>query len=374
MYIDKIKMTQFRSFRETKIDFIHPDQNFAKLQMPKPKLRNVNVLLGNNGSGKTTLLKAIAIAALGPAVEDANLPVYRLIRREPKEPKNRTIRGETAEAVIEARFATHEQDGHGKDALQSQAVITRRGDLERLRWSHPEENRWHPIFSSESEAFFFVGYGVTRRVESQERVDPGARQAASFLRAQRIRSLFEDAYSLMPLSFWLPRLKESNPGRFTQVRNLIDRFLGHTGYSFTGQLELGEYLFEKGALKIPFPALADGYRAYLGWIGDLLYHVCNTCPTGKKLVQNKGIVMVDEVDLHLHPKWQMTIVPLLAKTLPDIQFIVTSHSPLIVGSLEWMNIMLMAPGPQQTTKAKRLESAVHGLDADQVLLTDFFGL
>src|SRR5690348_17444441 len=70
----------------------------------------------------------------------------------------------------------------------------------------------------------------------------------------------------------------------------------------------------------------------------------------------------------------MTILPTLAKTLPNIQFIVTSHSPLIVGSLEWMNIILMASGKQRCTEAKRVKWAVHGLDADQVLLTDFFGL
>ncbi|HEU4453041.1 MAG TPA: hypothetical protein VFR81_08270, partial [Longimicrobium sp.] len=57
-----------------------------------------------------------------------------------------------------------------------------------------------------------------------------------------------------------------------------------------------------------------------------------------------------------------------------LQFVVTSHSPLIVGSLEWMNIILMKPGTRQSSSAKRVEWAVHGLDADQVLLSDFFGL
>jgi hypothetical protein len=125
---------------------------------------------------------------------------------------------------------------------------------------------------------------------------------------------------------------------------------------------------------VPFPALSDGYRAFLGWVGDLLYHVCMTCPSGKKLVENRGIVMIDEIDLHLHPEWQMHVLPTLANALPKIQFIVTSHSPLIVGSLEWMNIVTMQPDPGQATRIERIAQAVHGLDADQVLLTDFFGL
>lgn len=379
MYIDHIKLENFRTFKQTEIDFVHPDQNYVRLDLSPPRLKNVNLLLGNNGSGKTTLLKAIAIAALGPAMEDANLPAYRLIRREPGKVKSAQLA--LPEAVISARFTAHEQDGRGTKfrpgIIEAQATVTARGDsgeVERLRWSHPEEKRWHPVFSSENDAFFFVGYGATRRVESQERVDTGARQVSSLKRAQRIRSLFEEAYSLMPFSLWLPGLAQENPGRFKQVQNLINRLLRGTGYEFISAREGGEYLFEKDGLKVPFPALSDGYRAYLGWIGDLLYHVCHTCPRGKKLVENRGIVMVDEIDLHLHPRWQMTVLPTLAAALPNIQFIVTSHSPLLVGSLEWANIIHMSPGPQKSTKASRIEWAVHGLDADQVLLTDFFGL
>jgi predicted ATP-binding protein involved in virulence len=70
----------------------------------------------------------------------------------------------------------------------------------------------------------------------------------------------------------------------------------------------------------------------------------------------------------------MTVVRTLAEALPNIQFILTSHSPLVVGSLEWMNILLMKPGTRQSSRVERVETAVHGLDADQVLLTDFFGL
>ena len=388
MYINRIELKNFRTFRSTKVDFVHADQRFAgmprvgarerpSIDVPAPQLPNINLLLGNNGAGKTTLLKAIAIAALGPAVVDASLPIYRLIRREPG---SGSAAEPGVEARIEARFVAHEQDGHGSDIpagtseLESSISIQRMGDVERVRWVHPDEKPWHPIYSAESDAYFFVGYGATRRVESNDRLDPGARQSSSFIRAQRIRSLFEEAYSLIPLSFWLPPLESADRGRFTEVQHLIDQLLGGTGYSFTGMREHGEYLFTKGGMMVPFPALSDGYRAYLGWIGDLLYHIEQTCPSGKKLVENRGIVMVDEIDLHLHPKWQMRVLPTLARALPNLQFVVTSHSPLIVGSLEWMNIILMKTGTRQSSSAKRVEWAVHGLDADQVLLSDFFGL
>lgn len=373
MYIDELKLTNFRTFQRETVSFLHPDQHFepspnATLPFPKPPFSNLNLLMGNNGAGKTTLLKAVAIACLGPAIEDVKLPLYRLIRREPGADMP------APEAHVEARFTTHPQDGQPEGALESRITLTALLDVERVRWADPVEKRWHPIFSAKSDAFFFVGYGAARHVESRDRVDLGARQTDSFVRAQRVRSLFEESYSLVPLSAWLPLLEIENPGRFTQVRRLIDRLLAHTGYTFTGEREQGEYLFEKNELRVPQPALSDGYRAFLGWIGDLLYHVCETCPSGKKLVENRGIVMVDEIDLHLHPKWQLTVLQTLAAALPNIQFILTSHSPLLVGRLEWMNILVMQTKTRQRSHAVRIPTAVHGLDADQILLSKFFEL
>ena len=384
MYIDSIVLENFRSFRSAEVQFVHPDQNYKLVDFPAPKLKNVNLLLGNNGFGKTTLLKAIALACLGPAVARAGIFPYRLIRREPAKMgsasgiangKRQLTSSADTRAKIGAFFTPHEQDRVGPVLkLESSIEVRREGDLENLEWVHEQEKVWHPIFSSESDALFFVGYGATRRVEQKERFDPGSRRSRVFVRAQRVQSLFEESYSLVPLNSWLPEYKVKNKGRYTQVVNLMNRLVGRGHYAFTGEIEDGEFLFARGGLHIPFPALSDGYRAYLGWVGDLLYHVCMTCPPGKKLVENRGIVMIDEIDLHLHPKWQMTVLPTLAAALPNIQFIVTSHSPLIVGSLEWANIITMKQTARQSSKLERIRFAVNGLDADQVLLTDFFGL
>ena len=186
-------------------------------------------------------------------------------------------------------------------------------------------------------------------------------------------SLFEEAYSLLPLSHWLPRYQDNDPARFAEVRELVNRLLGRDRYRFTGDMEDGEYLFEDRNIRVPFPALSDGYRALLGWIGDLLYHICETCPSGKRIAENQGVVMIDEVDLHIHPGWQMRLLPEIARQLPRIQFIVTSHSPLLVGSLEWRNIIVI----RQITDGSSLErvrAQVSRMDADQILLTDIFGL
>ena len=124
---------------------------------------------------------------------------------------------------------------------------------------------------------------------------------------------------------------------------------------------------------MPFQGLSDGYRAFVGWVADLLYHVCFGCPAGKKLVDNRGIVLVDEVDLHLHPKWQMRVVETLAKSLPRMQFVLTSHSPLIAGSLERTNVIRLRLRRNRSS-VQRAKESIHGLDADQILLTNLFGL
>ena len=262
-----------------------------------PKFANMNLVIGGNGCGKTTLLKGIALAALGPAVADSGLFPYHLIRRADGDPS------ETG-ALVEATFTPNVQDEVPRriSRVESRIRVDHRGDLERFRWEHRDEKPWHPIFSNDTDAFFFVGYGANRRVEKVERVDEAGRRASSFTRAQRIMSLFEETYSLRPLSHWLPRYQERNPGRFSQVKTLVNNLLGRGRYRFTGDMEDGEYVFEHGRIRVPFPALSDGYRAFIGWIGDLLYHVCMTCPSGKMLRENQGIVMIDEVDLHIHPR------------------------------------------------------------------------
>ena len=368
MYVDSITMREFRTFKQSSVDFVHPEMQPSP-KSGRPRLANMNLVIGGNGCGKTTLLKGIALASLGPAVAGSGLFPYHLVRREAGRPAD-------AGALIKAAFTPNAQDSVPERVprVESRIRIDRRGDLEQFHWAHQDDKAWHPIFSESSDAFFFVGYGANRRVEKTGRVDEAGRRASSFTRAQRIMSLFEDTYSLRPLSHWLPRYRERNPGRFSQVRTLINDLLGPERYCFTGEMEDGEYVFQNEWTRVPFPALSDGYRAFLGWIGDLLYHVCMTCPKGKMLRRNQGIVMIDEADLHIHPEWQMQLLPRLAEQLPRLQFIVTSHSPLLVGSLEWRNVIVARQRRDGSSILERVEVDVSKMDADQILLTTLFGL
>jgi hypothetical protein len=106
--------------------------------------------------------------------------------------------------------------------------------------------------------FFAVGYGATRRVEPPESLDMAARTRSTFLRAQRVQSLFQESFSLIPLSSWLPQLKQDTPRRYKQVVQFLDRLLKPGRHAFTGEQERGgDYQFEHGDRPAFPPALAD---------------------------------------------------------------------------------------------------------------------
>ncbi|WP_313615499.1 AAA family ATPase, partial [Rhizobium sp.] len=270
------------------------------------------------------MLDAIALAVLSPLISQSGYRPYALIKRR----KDGT---RIAKAQINAELTIHPQDAaalkkNEKLVHRVETVVERRGDVEIVRGTDENNPIWEGMFSDNSPAFLLVGYGATRRVETDAATDSAARYKSRQLRYERVASLFEEHFTLRPLASWLPEWKMKNPGRYRQVITLINK-LSTEAIQFTGEIEAGEYLLQSRAAKVPFSALSDGSKAYIGWVGDLLYHVCMGCPNGKRLVDNKGVVLVDEIDLHIHPEWQRTMIPTLAKALPNLQFIFTSHSP-----------------------------------------------
>ncbi|WP_064040548.1 AAA family ATPase [Methylomonas koyamae] len=86
---------------------------------------------------------------------------------------------------------------------------------------------------------------------------------------------------------------------------------------------------------IPFHLLSDGYRNMIGMVADIAYRMATLNPQleADVIKQTEGIVLIDEIDLHLHPKWQREVVGRLLNTFPKVQFVASSHSPFIIQSL-----------------------------------------
>lgn len=111
----------------------------------------------------------------------------------------------------------------------------------------------------------------------------------------------------------------------------------------TFEIEIKYYENETEAVLLPLSQLSDGYRCALSMIGDIAYRMATLNPqlSGEVLKKTEGIVLIDEVDLHLHPEWQQLILMHLTEIFPGIQFIVTTHAPSVINSIPKGSLIIL---------------------------------
>lgn len=97
-------------------------------------------------------------------------------------------------------------------------------------------------------------------------------------------------------------------------------------------------VISKENIRLAIDQLSDGEKCYIAMIGDLARRMAVANPQAANPLNCSGIVLIDEVELHLHPEWQRRIVSALRNTFPNIQFIITTHSPQVLGEIRDMDI------------------------------------
>ncbi len=193
---------------------------------------------------------------------------------------------------------------------------------------------------------------------------------------------FETLYSanarLIHAETWLRRekLRASSDGRlFDAILNAVASLLPG---GETIQMEGDELIVvEPSGRRIPFAAMSDGYLTTLGWTIDLIARWAHRYRDSGKLDENFAkdmpcVVLVDELDLHLHPKWQLDIIPRLRAAFPKTTFVVTTHNPLTLQGTRPGEVFVLernAAGQIGITQ----RDITPGLDANRIL-TDWFGL
>lgn len=272
--------------------------------------RQWTVLLGENNTGKTNVLRALALLRpkktiyrtdLDPVFKEAYMPVGAL---------------ETSDVTV---------------------ISSVNGE----RWGFAPEGR---ASSEEPFDLHVYGYGVSRYP---------ARTALSEREGNPTETLFNSNARLSDFQEWLLQLdysqksgSEKSQKRLEKMHDLVrsDLFPGVTDFSFKngGDNEHIVVVFSAGKDgDVRFEELGFGYQTTLTWLTDFCKRMFELYPDAENPLHEEAVVLVDELDLHLHPKWQRDIVPTLSKIFPNVQFIVTTHSPHVLQSMEDVNLYVL---------------------------------
>ncbi|MEX5540290.1 AAA family ATPase [Pseudomonas poae] len=147
------------------------------------------------------------------------------------------------------------------------------------------------------------------------------------------------------------------------VRNAISRFM--PGFSNLRVLRHPHLhmVIDKAGQSLNVTQLSQGEKSIMALVGDIARRLAIMNPSEKDVLAGSGVVLIDEVDLHLHPKWQRRLINQLTETFPNCQFILTTHSPLVISDTKDVLCYVLDDGELEE------HNGLYGMDANQVLLS-----
>ena len=311
------------------------------------------ILLGDNGVGKSTILKAIALAICG---DDARQYADRLIR----------IGAQEGQITLE----TTEGDRY----------LTK---LSRIAEAKLVSLPQRPL---EIEGWLALGFPPLRGLGWQRSSGPQAETVVRRLSSADLLPLMTGALDprTNELKQWIINLDyRIIKGQEKRCRQLFDDFFDTVGRLTVG-MKLGkgkvdpntyQVTIETDDGEVPIELVSQGTQSLLGWVGVLLERMYEMHDKAKQPRDQPALVLIDEIDAHMHPSWQQAMVPLLTEVFPKVQFIGTTHSPLIVGGLPMSQVVRFYRDSQgKVDRLKGVEPDMTMGYADQVLTGSLFGL
>lgn len=373
MKLKKIRITNYRCFKETDIDFDD----------------RITLIVGKNGAGKTAILDAVAVA-VSTFLLGIDGGVSRSITKD------------------DARYEFHDLNGTVDPQHQFPVSIESIGDCvdnHDVKWVRSlnsesgnttiKESRELSNISREAQKRIMEGdktlilplisYYGTGRLYAQKKEKKNIKSLTEFKRQVGYVDCMaaESNEKLMLNWFQIQTLKSlqeqqrtgkvDKPLLLKTVESAIckcfERISGSKNADIVFDLDTHRLVlnFESadGSLqKFAMDEMSDGYKNTLSMIGDIAYRmaVLNPMLGDKVLEETYGVVVIDEIDLHLHPQWQQTIISDLNVIFPKIQFIVSSHAPAIIHSVAREQIRILDNGEIYMPAAQ-----TYGRDANSIL-------
>jgi predicted ATP-binding protein involved in virulence len=363
MRIDTLKVENFRCFEMAEFNF-------------SPRF---NLLVGVNGAGKTSLLKAIAASlatplnglgksTIWPHAEERNarlelVETHGRLRYERCFPVRVDVAGEISGELRSWWLA---QEGPGNEPEWEHTVFSAlSGAAARVVQGASDALPVVAFYSSERQ-WQVRGVSPEQAVRQQDsRLDGYVSWHDAALDTEGFES-WVVAKSLERLE--LASFSGSDDGavlidELALVNQAVAKALpGAKGVRF--DIKYRRMVLDwEGKDPVPFDALSDGQRVLTALVADIARRMCLLNPQlgNDVLPRTPGIVLIDELDMHLHPAWQRKVVGMLKGVFPKVQFFAASHSPQIIGELQPKEIILMHSGGTSHPQAS------YGLDSSQVL-------
>ncbi len=352
MFLSYLRLKNIRCFSDVEIDF-----DVFSADQTDERNRKWTVLLGENGTGKSTVLKSAALLAAG---SDA---LVDLMGDSDDWLRLGADRG-SIEGVIETA-------GHERRELRielergesiSRFIARSQETLDRLNAALDHTTRSYPVFA----------YGASRRLGGTV----SAARNRDKLRSPRARSMaslfFRDA-ELHPLEKWAVDLDYRTDGtEIGIVRDVLSDFLPDLQFAKIDK-STGRLLFDTADGLVPLEQLSDGYQNVAAWVGDLLYQISDTFDDYKDPLSARGLLIIDEVDLHLHPKWQRTLIDFLEKRLPNMQILCTTHSVVTAQQTPEHSLYYCIRSGDEPASIERFAGNPGSLLLNQLIVTEAFG-
>jgi AAA15 family ATPase/GTPase len=322
------------------------------------------IILGDNGVGKTTLLKCLV----------ALRPILMAFK------KNHTIpEGYGWKQLSKFLFSrTEHQDFLVKTSKFYTGALNLKNSLS-IEGYYFQDNSNKDLPAHQTKNLIIYAYGASRRM--------GSGSLEKSYHPDNAANLFEEEISLINAVEWLLQAifaSQNSQGdsqtyfenRYEKVKNMLINLLPDVAdiraKPITKTHSNPTIEFQTIYGWVNMRDLSLGYQTLIAWMVDLAHRLFERYSDSENPLEQPAIVLVDEIDLHLHPKWQRVVLTHLTGIFKQTQFIVTAHSPLIVQSAPIdANIVLLKREGDQVIIHNN-EQVIKGWRIDQVLTSDLF--